>query len=202
MIGEPSGQSRIGPNAVTRMFEALRSSTDDVVLRRVAERAGLGAYVAERPEAMVEEREVEALHRAVWAECGATVAVAIADDAGRRTGDYLLANRIPRPAQSVLRVLPPAASSACLLAAIGRHAWTFAGSGAFVVQRRAPARLAIEGGPIMRLGDAAPSLVAYYAGTFARLYQVLVSPRSEADGRLMERGGRRGCTIAIDWRRS
>ena len=54
-----------------------------------------------------------------------------------RTGDYLLAHRIPKPVQALLKRLPAPLAARVLLAAITRHAWTFAGSGRFEAHRPA-----------------------------------------------------------------
>ena len=59
-------------------------------------------------------------------------ALAVLTEAGSRTGDYLLANRIPVWARAILKALPAAVSSRLLARAIAAHAWTFVGSGRFV----------------------------------------------------------------------
>jgi divinyl protochlorophyllide a 8-vinyl-reductase len=47
----------------------------------------------------------------------------VARDAGHRTADYRLANRIPGPVQWALKPLPPALASRILLSAIAKHAF-------------------------------------------------------------------------------
>ena len=55
--------------------------------------------------------------------------------AGDRTGRYILANRIPKPATLLLGVLPASWASTMLTQAIRKHSWTFAGSAAFKMNR-------------------------------------------------------------------
>jgi hypothetical protein len=81
--------------------------------------------------------------RCCTANCGARwaeVAAEVARSAGRRTADYLLAHRIPKPVQALLKALPARLAARVLLSAIARHAWTFAGSGVFSASTGARAR--------------------------------------------------------------
>jgi divinyl protochlorophyllide a 8-vinyl-reductase len=59
------------------------------------------------------------------ADLGPAMAAEVARDAGLRTADYLLANRIPKPVQVLLKHLPAPLAARVLLSAIRRHAWTF-----------------------------------------------------------------------------
>jgi divinyl protochlorophyllide a 8-vinyl-reductase len=94
-------------------------------------------------------------------------------EAGLLTGDYILANRIPKAAQIVLKLLPRGLATRALTAAIGKHAWTFAGSGTFRAVSTAPLVLEIANSPLCR-GEASDTpLCDYYAGTFTRLYKTL-----------------------------
>jgi divinyl protochlorophyllide a 8-vinyl-reductase len=97
----------------------------------------------------------------------------IAEEAGSRTADYIIANRIPKPAVWLLRHLPALLAAPLLMAAIRKHAWTFVGAGVF-----APAgawaftidRTAAE--DTIPLPD---SLFHWYAAVFTRLYRELVA---------------------------
>jgi divinyl protochlorophyllide a 8-vinyl-reductase len=170
---------RIGPNAITRVHEALREDLGVAGTADLFREAGLDAYLQALPEQMVDEHEVICLHQALRTRLGPEHAVRVARVAGRRTGDYLLANRIPRAAQHILRLLPPALASRVLLAAIGRHSWTFAGTGAFVVARSGrPVRMSIAGCPICRGARSSDHICDYYTSTFERLFQKLVSARA------------------------
>jgi divinyl protochlorophyllide a 8-vinyl-reductase len=185
---------RIGPNAVIRLAEAAADSMGPACRDCVFRDAGLARYLEAAPDAMVVEDEVVALYAALAARAGAR-APAVAADAGRRTGDYLLANRIPKPVQWVLKRTPPAFAARVLLSAIGKHAWTFAGTGAFEV---APGpRVTVRGGPFDAPGAAAEPLRAFYAAVFERLFRALVSPATQVSA--TAEGG--ACAIDLSWRR-
>ncbi len=59
--------------------------------------AGIEHHLDEPPEHMVDELDVAKLHREVRAMVGALGAAEVSREAGRLTGDYLLANRIRMP---------------------------------------------------------------------------------------------------------
>jgi divinyl protochlorophyllide a 8-vinyl-reductase len=169
--------SRIGPNAVTRLAEAADDRLGHAACERLFQEAGLACHRARPPETMVDEADVMALHRTL-ARLHPAQAGAVAADAGVRTARYLLAHRIPRPVQAVLRVLPPGLAARVLLAAIGRHAWTFAGSGRFSARMGGGVTIRIEGGPFADTLAAGP-LMAFYRAVFAHLFNTLVSPRTQ-----------------------
>ena len=192
--------ARIGPNAITRVAEALRPLGGDSAVRRVFGRAGLAAYVDTPPQAMVDEAEVTALHAALRAELGAGAARAVAADAGRRTADYLLAHRIPALAQRLLRALPAALAARLLLRAIGAHAWTFAGSGIFSASvGRAAVQLQIRHNPLCRGLRSAEPACDFYTAVFQRLFTVLVHPRAQVTEQACEARGDPACVFDIRW---
>jgi divinyl protochlorophyllide a 8-vinyl-reductase len=169
----------IGPNAITQTLAAVAAVEGAAASARVLSRAGLARYAEAPPTGLVDEREVVDLMQALAETFSAERRHTIAWIAGRQTADYLLANRIPAGAQRVLRRLPDIVSRRVLLAAIARHAWTFAGSGRFVAHGGNPARIEIEGCPICRSARV-PGGCAYYAATFERLFAVLVDPLTVA----------------------
>jgi divinyl protochlorophyllide a 8-vinyl-reductase len=169
--------SRIGPNAIIQLAEAGERQLGPAAVQALFRRSGLSRYLAEPPTAMVDEEEVIALHRALRAAHPPEVVRAVSWEAGLLTGDYILANRIPKPAQLVLRLLPARLAARALTTAITKHAWTFAGSGSFRAVSTFPLRLEIADSPICRGERGTTPLCDYYAGTFTRLYQRLVDRR-------------------------
>ncbi len=127
--------ARIGPNAITRVAEALRSQRGEAATQQLFAVAGLSHHLDRPPERMVAEADVIALHAALRQLPGWRL---IARDAGQRTAGYLLAHRIPRPVRLLLRLLPARLAAQLLAGAIARHAWTFAGSGRFAVHAGTP----------------------------------------------------------------
>jgi divinyl protochlorophyllide a 8-vinyl-reductase len=186
---------RIGPNAVTRLAEALGAARASDIFAS----AGLPHRLAEPPGSMVPEAEVTALHRAARALLGEDAAEAASREAGRLTARYLLANRIPQLLQAVLKRLPANLAAKLLTNAIGNHAWTFAGSGRFRVIPGRPMRLEIAGGPIPRAGTADHPVCGYYAATFETLFRALVSPRTQVTEVACEAMGAPACVFELRW---
>lgn len=173
MDGVPSEGGRIGPNAVIQVAAALRASGGEPMARRVFAHARLEAVRTSPPTGMIDERLVARLHRALFECFPEDTAAAIAESAGMRTGDYILAHRIPAPVQWLLRLLPRRLAARLLLAGIIRNAWTFAGSGRTHIQPGNPAIVRIMDNPIGTPG------CHWHCGVFRRLFEVLVSPDVE-----------------------
>ncbi len=190
---------RIGPNAIIRIAEALETVGGRDLAARVLTAAGLRKYVGALPESMVDEAEVSRLHAALRGGLDGDTAEAVCRMAGQATADYLLAVRIPRPAQAVLKRLWPSAASGLLLKAIGNHAWTFAGNGTFTVRPGRPVRLSIAGCPVCRDLRGPDPLCAYYTATFEGLYRALVSRRATVRETACQAAGAPACVFEIVW---
>jgi divinyl protochlorophyllide a 8-vinyl-reductase len=160
---------RIGPNAIIRVAEVLTARFGSNGTWALFEHAGLVRHLRQPPGQMVEEAEVRALHGALRERLGATAAREVAAAAGRATANYLLAHRIPKPVQRLLRVLPAPLAARVLLAAITRNAWT-----------DTPA-------------------CDFYAATFERLFQVLVHRRAAVREVACEACGDDACRFEIRW---
>jgi divinyl protochlorophyllide a 8-vinyl-reductase len=152
------------------------------------------------PAAMVDEGEVIRLHLALRDALGDATAEALGQEAGRRTADYLLAHRIPRPVQWLLRALPARLAAALLLRAIRRHAWTFAGSGRFsATAAGSRVVLSLANNPLCRGLTLDEPGCRYYAGTFERLFQVLVHRQARVVETCCEACGASHCRFEVDW---
>jgi len=190
---------RIGPNAITRVAEVLPALLGDAGTRALFEAAGLGGYLSQPPEGMVDETEVARLHRVLRQQLGPAVAGQVARSAGMRTADYLLARRIPKPVQWLLKRLPPVLAARVLLQAIGRHAWTFAGSGQFQAVAGRPCVLTIRDNPLCRGVASAHPACDFYSATFERLFQVLVHPATQVVETQCEARGDPVCRFELRW---
>ena len=138
----------VGPNAILQTAAALEAHGGRALVRRTFGVAGLAALIDSPPEAMVPQDMAASLFRAVEDTLPADGARQVAIDAGRRTGAYILHNRIPAPARLLLRVLPAGLAGPLLLRAVAAHAWTFAGSGRVAIHHGPPARLEIHDNPL------------------------------------------------------
>ncbi len=192
----------IGPNAIIRVAETLRDALGEEATRLIFADAHLEPHLASPPTGMVPETDVGALQTALFSGLEEEEARKIAFEAGLRTGDYLLANRIPKPVQAVLKILHPALASRILLGAIKQHAWTFAGSGAFVVKTGHPVIVSIASCPLCRGRRSDRPQCDYYAGTFQRLFEVLVSRNSTVREISCEATGGSACAFEISWTKS
>lgn len=193
---------RIGPNAITQCMAALQADLGPAGCAALMGHAGLQAHVSRPPQQMVDEADVLALHKMMRAELGIEHARALSRVAGRSTGDYLLANRIPKAAQRLLGLLPPRWSGQALLAAVTRHAWTFCGSGDFrVLPSPGPnkLRVSITHCVTCRGERADQPLCDYYAATFERLFAVIVNPRTRVVETECEAMGAAACVFDIAW---
>lgn len=159
-------RGRVGPNAVIRLAEALAAGPGEDAARAVFDAAGLPAMRTAPPERMVDETVAARLFRAVHAVLPRETADAVLYEAGRRTGAYVLAHRLPSPVRAVLRALPPVLARPVLMAAIRRNAWTFAGSGRVTTGARV---IEIVDNPLAVPG------CRWHVGTFETLFRALVA---------------------------
>ena len=100
------------------------------------------------------------------------MAPSLAWEAGVRTAHYIMAHRIPQPAQKVLKALPPLLAAPILSKAIAKHAWTFAGSGRFM--REGTLVFAIADNPIVRGEVSEVPLCHWHRAVFETLFRTLV----------------------------
>ena len=188
---------RIGPNAVIRLAEALDAVESKAVTLKLFNSAGFGAHAVTPPDAMVPEAEVTALHLELREALGPRRAASISWIAGLRTADYLLANRIPRPVQRLLRLLPKRLAAFILLKAIGAHAWTFAGSSRFSWSLGRSVTLSFEDCPLCRGDHRASPCCSYYAATFERLFRVLIAADAAVKETECIAAGAKACRFEI-----
>ena len=174
-MSDAAHTGRIGPNAVIRLAEAVDALESRAVTQRLFIAADLEGYVHALPQAMVPEEEVTTLHRRLRSELGAGRAATASWIAGLRTADYLLANRIPKPVQRLLRLLPRRLAAFILLKAIGAHAWTFAGTSRFTWTMGRPITLSFEDCPLCRGDRSTAPCCSYYSATFERLFRELIA---------------------------
>ena len=213
----PEAAGRIGPNAVTRLAEALDELRGPPATDAVFGAAGLLRYRQAPPSTMVDETAVTSLHAALRRTLAPQDAAAVARRAGALTGDYLLAHRIPAPVRALLRALPASWAARLLVRAMASHAWTFAGSGAFssvVVSGRpgpgasmppvaGPSRprleLAVRSCPLCRGASAPAPVCHYFAATFERLFVTLVSRSARVHETTCQATGASACRFEVRW---
>lgn len=191
-----AASARVGPNAVIQLGQALRARLGEEAAREVFDGAGLREMLERPPAGMVEQDTAARLFESLFARLPAAGAAEIAREAGTRTADYVMAHRIPRAARAVLKVLPAALAAPLLIGAIGRHAWTFAGSGTFTASPGPPPGMTrvieIAGNPLAMPG------CAWHLAVFERLFRVLVAPRAAVAHTRCCHAGAPACRFEID----
>lgn len=167
--------ARIGPNSLIQTGQALAALIGEETARMIFDRAGIGHRYANPPGTMLDEREPQRLFTVLCDTLSDQDATHVLAEAGHRTGHYLLANRIPKPARRLLPHLPTAVSSRLLVLAISAHAWTFAGSGRFSAEvrgwRQPVIHLAIKNNPLATPG------CPWHGAVFERLFATLTATR-------------------------
>ncbi len=172
----------IGPNAVLQLAAALQRYPG--LAERIFASAGFSRLLTAPPDAMIDQAIPSALFDALWREVPPDQARAIAQDAGRRTGAYILANRIPRPARLILRLLPDAIAAPILLTAIRKHAWTFAGTGTCLTESAPGLVIQIAENPLKM-----PESI-WHVGVFESLFRALIHPQTQVRHSYASLGGR------------
>lgn len=161
--------AKIGPNALIQTVRALAEQQElDSCITLLAQIDEL-ALLSDDPEQMVLEARFIRLVQALAAQVEPAMAQAILFRSGIYTAEYLLAHRIPGIFQHLLKSLPPRLALRLLLSAIGKHAWTFIGSGAFRYQMRPTTAIEIQGSERHH-----PCVSSFFAGTLTHLFQTLV----------------------------
>jgi divinyl protochlorophyllide a 8-vinyl-reductase len=189
---------RIGPNAIIQTAAALRARVGDSRSRTLVHGA-TGRALEAMPAEMVDEAEVNQLVHALRHDLDPALFEAVLRDAGARTAAYLMAHRIPRPVQWLMRVLPAPLALRVLFAGIMRHTWTFAGTAAVTLERRPgePLRLVMRHCPMCRDLRASTPACHFYAGTLGTLLARLVTPRAEVVEVACEATGAPACEFAL-----
>ena len=170
-MNQQPGAGRVGPNAILQFLPVLEREIGTRGLASLLAAAGIEAV----PDgsALIDERSAARLHHAVREQLPDT-APGLACQAGRRTADYIIRHRIPRPARWLLRVLPRARAEKLLARSIEQHAWTFAGSGEFIVVSASPLTFEIRGNPMVAGEESAAPLCQWHCAVFERLYSRLL----------------------------
>lgn len=188
--GDRAASGRVGPNAIIQLRHVLVERLGGEAAAALLTRAGLARYAASDPDGMVSEADARRLFLQVAEELGPAEADRVLFEAGRRTGRYIIENRIPRPATRLMQRLPHVLAAPILLRAIAAHAWTFAGSGETRISLWPRLSLSIGGNPLATPG------CPWHRGVLEMLFQMLASKTSRVEHpRCCARGDRDCLTI-------
>jgi divinyl protochlorophyllide a 8-vinyl-reductase len=194
--------AKIGPNAVIQLVAALRDRGLEQKLAPAFVASGVHGWLDSPPGEMVDAARVGRLYRAVRANLSPALDAALMREAGRRTAEYLLRARIPRPVQMLLKILPARLAAMSLLAAIRAHAWTFAGAARFSARSGKFAVMEMRENPLCVPDSAAHPACFWHEAVFQRLFEVLVSPQARVVETACEAAGDSCCRFMVTWTRS
>jgi divinyl protochlorophyllide a 8-vinyl-reductase len=170
--------ARIGPNAILQFVPVLEDAVGRARTAQLLAQAGIIA-LPDPAMGLIDEGPAARLHQVVRQALPGDAA-RLAAQAGRRTGDYILAHRIPKPAQAVLKRLPSRLSARILSKAIAKNAWTFCGSGEFQLVAHWPPVFEIADNPVVGGEVANLPLCHWHAAVFERLFCAICGPRWQA----------------------
>lgn len=135
--------------------------------------ASAGVTRLPEADAFCDEAPAAAVHQALRKEFP-DMADRITRCAGGRTGDWILATRMPPVAAMTMSRMPAWLASPVLCGLIEKHAWTFAGSGQFRVANRSKPVFELTDNPVVRGEVADHPLCSWHAAVFEHLFRSLV----------------------------
>ncbi len=168
-----SAGHRIGPNSVLQLLPVLDNHLGWQARHALLQQAGLSQPPSDH--GLMDEAPAARLHQALRREYPQQARL-LAREAGERTGDYIIAHRIPWLIVKLLPVLPSRVACSLLAGAIEKHAWTFAGSGQFRALSRNPLVFELADNPVVRGESALAPLCEWHSAVFQRLFNALVDP--------------------------
>ncbi len=188
-----AGTACVGPNAVTQLRDAIQRRCGAKTRHHFFRVAGCEKWENIALDRMIPETIPGALFSSLHLFFRADVADDLAAEAGLGTADYVMANRIPKPARLLLGLLPAPLAARLLLKAIEKHAWTFAGSGRCRVIPGRPAVIKIADNPLKMPG------CVWHVAVFRRLFQTFVSPAAAVQQGHTLQDGTHICRFEIEW---
>lgn len=99
----------------------------------------------------------------------------ICDRAGRAAAQRIMETQITKRARSMLSKMPRATGAWLLAKTARQHAWTFAGTGDFVVQSEQ--RFELHNNPVVLAESAGNAVCQFHASLFEELFSTLIHPR-------------------------
>ncbi len=168
---EAAAPARIGPNSVLQLVPLLDDRLGTGPREMLLAQSGLTELPTD--EGLMEEGPAAALHQAVRATYP-DLAADLTRRAGLHTADYIISHRMPGVVMHLLQHSPPWLSAPLLAKTIEKHAWTFAGSGHFVVASKRPLVFELYDNPVVRGEQADAPICHWHAAVFQRLFNSLV----------------------------
>jgi divinyl protochlorophyllide a 8-vinyl-reductase len=161
----------MSPLAVLELLEAVEAILG-AEAREEAQREAL-IHRLPSPNEPVREDKAARLHRAVrrlWPDD----ADALLRRAGEEAGRYVVDHRLPDRGRQLLLRMPRSAAAWLLARRTEQQAWTFAGSGRFVVE--SAGQFSLLDNPLVRGEKANRAICFYHAAYFEKQFRSVVHP--------------------------
>jgi divinyl protochlorophyllide a 8-vinyl-reductase len=192
--------ARIGPNSIIRTVEALTDLFGVPYTHNLLCAGGYPDLMDNLPTTMIPEEEFLALITMLVEQIGSEQTAHILRRAGELTAGYLLANRIPKPFQTLLTYVSPTIGLNLLLVAIKKSAWTFAGSGKFSFVGSTPATIIIANQHATAIIP--HEICSFYNGTFETIFQTLIDTQTHVEKLVGPGSGEFRCVYRVWYGRS
>jgi len=192
----------MGSNAMAHIIKTMEDNfgTGETIDFFIASR--LSQYLSHPLAGRVHEEDVCRIHQHLIETYGLSHAKTLSWQAGQKSADYLLKNKISKPLRFILKRLPIRWSITLLLREISNHAWTFVGSGVFTYQVFKSITFYIESNPICRGIRASEPICDYYAAIFEGLFKNLIHPSIVVKELGCEAQGDPSCSFSVKWSES
>jgi divinyl protochlorophyllide a 8-vinyl-reductase len=191
------GSGKIGPNSIIQTVRALQDFYGQKKAVEILEQGGQGHVLTRELNEMIDEQDFIALAKMLYSQLGVDDTLPLLRRSGNLTGEYVLANRIPKPVQRLIKFLPLPLRLKVLLTAIGKSSWTFAGSGTYSFITRPRPLITINNSIIKQAVQAKKPVCSYYTGAFETLIKTLVSPRAVIEEVECLAGGSDKCRFVV-----
>jgi divinyl protochlorophyllide a 8-vinyl-reductase len=171
ILRRPNRRGFMSPLAVLELL-----STVELMLGPEARAAALREALIHRvpgPYEPVREDKAARLHQTVrrlWPEDAEVLLRRAGEEAGRTVVDH----RLPDRGRQLLLRMPRSAAAWLLARRTEQQAWTFAGSGRFLVE--SAGRFSLLDNPLVRGEKANRAICFYHAGYFERQFRAVVHP--------------------------
>ena len=163
--------ARVGPNAILQLQEPLDRMLGRGALVQILK---ISRVAMPSGQEMVPQDDVGLVHHTMW-RLFPQQAETLSDDAGAGTARYIAANRIPKVARVLLRILPRVWAERLLTKAIADHAWTFCGTGVLDTRREGgEIHFLLRNNPLADRVTQPPHRCVWHAAVFAELFSLIL----------------------------
>lgn len=171
LLRRPNKPGFMAPFVVLEMVIAIKELLGDLPLERALKEAQL--FRLPEADEPVREDKAARLHQAVrklWPDR----AVEVCTMAGEGAAQRIMETQITDKAQSMLSKMPRATGAWLLAKTARQNAWTFSGTGEFVVESEQ--RFVLMENPILVGEDTVETVCHFHASLFERLFSTLIHP--------------------------